>query len=269
MASWYETNQQLQQALQGKDLFVEESALRQEPDCFYGPTATKVKSALPDVVGQMILTDQPWQQPDASRAWGIGPNNTYWVINPNSARKGIWVLDSSSAEAARNAQAAGAPTQYGYYRKVTDTLPPIAQLTAAGLIFESGFTEAYYRDYPDQDPRPKSVPKGAIKVKTYELFGFLNGEPVLVTDVLTYDGPGLYTLADGAQVLVGDSPSDGFNLGGDPGKWGTYYPASTPSQFGLSADKGVLYWDGQRGQVLSGQVLQDIYGPQWKSIIYG
>jgi hypothetical protein len=268
MASWTGTNQELKDALAGKELFVEENALRQEPDCFYGPSATKVKAALPDLLGSMPLTDTPWQQPDASRAWGIGVNNTYWVISPNSTRKGIWVLDSSSAEAAKNAQAAGAPTQYGYYRKVSDQIPPIAQLTAANLLFESGFSEAYYRDYPDQDPRPKTVPKGTVKVKTFELFGFLGGENVLATDVLQYIGPGDYVLADGAQLFFGNAPADGFGLGGDPGKWNTYYPSQTPSAFGLSSDKGVLMWDGQKGVVLTGQVLQDIFGAQWKSIVY-
>ncbi len=269
MASWYETNEELQKALRANTLFVEEDELAQEPNTFFGPTASQVKAALPELLGGMPLTDRPWEQPAASKAWGIGPNNTYWVLDPKSGRKGIWVLDSSSSEATRNAQAAHSATQYGFYRKVTSEIPPIADLMNRGLVFENGFKEAFYRAYPEQDPRPKKQPPISRKVKTFELFGLLNGGPTLATDVLSRVGPGDYVLADGAQLLVGDEPGDGFGLAGDPGKWNLYYPGLSPGSFGLSPDKGVLMWDGEKGVVLSADLLRDIYGDAWKSIIYG
>lgn len=272
MAWWSENNGQLKAALAGKSQFVDEDTLATEPDAFAGPTASAVRSAFPDLLGWVKLTDKPWAQ-GADNYHGIGPNNTYWVLGAKSPNRGIWVLNATSAEAAKNAQDARATTQFGYYLKVTDALPTMKEIQASGLIFAKGFTEAFYRNHPEQDDRPKPPkPRPVVPVKTFEMFGMVGGEPRLLTDVLSKAGPGDYVLADGADIVIGDSPDDGFRLGGDAGvgKWNAYYPGKSPADFGLDPDKGVLRWDGQRGVVMDAATLRDLYSPEnWRTKVYG
>jgi hypothetical protein len=270
MALWTADNGQLKAALAGKNQFVEEDILTTDPDVFVGPSATSVRNAFQDLLGWLKVTDKPWAQ-GAENYHGIGVNNTYWVLG-KSPNRGIWVLNATSAEAAKNAQDARAASQYGFYLKATDQLPTIKDILASGLIFGKGFTDAYYRNFPEQDDRPKPPkPRPVVPVKTYEIFGMLNGEPVPLTDVLFRAGPGDWVLADGADVMIGDSPEDGFNLGGDPGvgKWNAYYAGKSPQDFGLDPDKGVLRWDGSKGVVMDAATLKDIYSPEnWKLKVY-
>ncbi len=272
MAWWTENNGQLKAALAGKSQFVDEDNLGSEPDTFAGPAASTVRTAFPDLLSWVKLTDKPWA-PGADGYHAIGANNTYWVLNAKSPSRGIWALSATSAEAAKNAQEARAATQYGYYIKLTDVLPPIKDILASGLLFSKGFTEAYYRNHPEQDDRPKPPkPRPVVPVKTYEIFGMMNGEPRLLTDVLTKAGPGDYVLADGADIVIGDAPDDGFRLGGEPGvgKWNAYYPGKSPADFGLDPDKAVLRWDGQRGVVMDAAMLKDLYSPEnWRLKVFG
>ncbi len=273
-AWWTKTNDELQRALRSREDLVEEDVLGQN-GAFYGPDANDVKDAFPDLFGDVKLTDKPWEK-GADKAGGIGPNNTYWVLDPKNIYKGVWILDSTSEEAARNAQAAQAMTQYGFYRRVSEAIPPIAEIKAArphgnglGLTFQTGFTEGYYRYHPEQDPRKKASPTAPkIAVRTFELFAMLDGVNVPLSEALTYDGAA-YALVPGAELAVGDSEGDGFGLAGTPGAWPRYYGTQSPAGSGLDADKAVLAWDGSRGWVVPGRTLRDLFGPQWRATIYG
>lgn len=271
MSWWTKTNAELTQALSGREDMLSEDELLQL-GAFAGASASAVKRAFPDLIPGS-LTDKPWEK-GAEKSIGIGPNNTLWVIDPNSLRRGVWVLNASSEEAARNAQAVQAMTQWGYFLRTAETIPPIAELQAAGLTFAKGFTEAYYRFYPEQDPRPKNKPKSSaptVRVTTYEVVGMLGGQPVPLTDVVRYVGGVDYELSEGASIAVTDSADDGFNLAGNPGKWGELYGGQSPAQFGLDRDKGVLFYNGKtgQGQALPAKVLSDWYGPGWRREIYG
>ena len=275
MSWWTEKNETIQKSLRGREGYMGEEELAVIPGTFWGPNADAVKKAFPDLI-QGKLTDKPWA-PGAETTVGIGVNNTYWVIDPTSIHRGVWVLNASSDEASRAANAVMAPTQYGYYIRTSDRIPPIAELKAAGFGFGKGFTEAYYQFYPDQDPRPKASPKievleqAPVRVKTFEVVGMIGGSPVPLTDVIRYVGGSDYELAPGASISVTDNEREGFNLAGSPGKWPLVAGNQSPAQFGLDRDKGVLFWNGNTGraEVLRAKVLMDWYGPGWRREIYG
>ena len=271
--SWFaSTTAEVRRALGNREDFVPEEELNATPGAFAGPAANTVKKAFPELIpGQ--LTDAPWAK-GAENTIGIGVNNTIWVIDPASLRRGVWVLNATSEEAAKAAKDAGATTQWGFFVRTSEQIPPIAELNAKGLTFWKGFTEAYYKYYPAQDPRPKAKPKTAtptVRIVTYEVVGMIGGQPVPLTDVVRHVGGSDYELAPGASIAVTDSDEDGFNLAGDPGKWGELYGTQSPAQFGLDRDKGVLFYNGAtgRGQALPAKVLFDWYGPGWRREIYG
>ena len=271
MAWWTQSNEQLIQSLTNREDLLSEDELSGLPGAFFGATGGAVKKAMPHLI-QGSLTDKPWDK-GADKAVGISTNNTWWVIDPGSLRRGVWVMNATSEEAARNAQNALSPTQWGYFFRTSTEIPPIAELQAAGLTFGKGFTEAYYRYYPEQDPRPKKkAPSGPtappVAVKTYEMVGTLNGQVIPLTEIVRHVGGTDYELADGADLAVADGPEDGFGLAGDPGKWGEYYGGASPSQYGLDRDKAVMFWDGARGKVLPASVLRDWFGANWRAAVY-
>lgn len=112
------------------------------------------------------------------------------------------------------------------------------------------------------------IPGGITGLRTYEVFGILNGNKVPLAMVAVNQG-GRYVQVPGARVLVGDAPTDGFGLAGVPGAWSSLYPGQSPANFGLDADKGVLGSDGTRGWVLTADFLTQVFGPSWRSQIYG
>lgn len=270
MSWWTPRNDELTQALASREDLISEDELSGLPGAFYGSTANVVKKAFPHLIPG-ALTDKPWEK-GAERTIGIGVNNTWWVIDPTSLRRGVWVLNATSDEAARNAQNALSPTQWGYFYRTSTEIPPIAELQAANLTFGKGFTEAYYRYYPQQDPRPKKKAATAtapqVAVKTYEMVGTLNGQVIPLAEIVRHVGGADYELVEGADLAVADSAEDGFGLAGDPGKWGEYYGTTSPAQFGLDRDKAVMFWDGSRGKVLPGNVLRDWFGANWRSSVY-
>jgi hypothetical protein len=275
MAFWTDTNANLQNALAGKSQFVEENKLVAN-GALWGPTPDQLKPLFPQLFPNGAqTTDTPWDS-NAVNCVGIGCNNTYWVLNPQSQYYGVWVLNASSSEAATNAQKANAPTQYGFYAILSTNFPPIASLLASGLPFQANFTNAYYQYFPSQNPLPPGTqtttgPGGTVQpvTKTWEVFGTLNGQKVPLNQVLQQLGPGNWQLAAGGAVNVGTSINDGFGLGGNPGKWALFSGGATPQSFGLSPNQGVLWWDGAQGQVLTGATLADMYSPQpWQPIIY-
>ena len=114
---------------------------------------------------------------------------------------------------------------------------------------------------------PSSTP-GTATLRTYELFGNLNGANVPLNRVVILDSnTGRYSLVPGGRVLVGDSPSDGFGLGGMPGRWSAFY-SDSPAQYGLDADKGVLASDGSRGWVVTAAFLAQVFGASWRAAVY-
>lgn len=103
---------------------------------------------------------------------------------------------------------------------------------------------------------------GAGTIRTIELFGMINGQTVPLVQAVQGG-----QIVPGARVLRGDSPSDGFGLGGTPGRWSAFYGAASPAEYGLPPNTGVLGSDGSRGWVLSAQALQQIFGSNWASVI--
>ena len=103
-------------------------------------------------------------------------------------------------------------------------------------------------------------------LRTVELFGVINGMAVPLTQAVQVGG-GSAQVVPGARVMRGDSPSDGFGLGGTPGRWSSYYGTSSPSEFGLPPTTAVLGSDGQRGWVLTGDFLRQLFGNNWSSVI--
>lgn len=102
-------------------------------------------------------------------------------------------------------------------------------------------------------------------LRTFELFGTLNGAVVPLIRVLSNNG-GRYSVVAGGDVLRADSPAEGYGLSGTPGKWSQVYPGVSPTAYGLDADKGVLGFDGARAWAIPASTLQQIFGANWRSI---
>lgn len=106
-------------------------------------------------------------------------------------------------------------------------------------------------------------------LRTYELFGILNGMNVPLAQVVMLDGnTGRYAVVSGGRVIVGEQPGEGFGLGGFPGRWQVYYGGRSPAEFGLDPDKAVMGSDGSRGWALNAQFLSQVFGSGWRAAIY-
>lgn len=103
-------------------------------------------------------------------------------------------------------------------------------------------------------------------MRTVELFGVVNGSVVPLTRAVTV-GSGGASIAQGARVMRGDAAGDGFGLGGSPGRWAMYYGGTSPADFGLPPNVGVLGSDGSRGWVLNGEFLRQLFGSSWMQVI--
>ena len=133
-----------------------------------------MKKAFPYLI-EGILTDKPWER-GAENAIGIGVNNTFWVLDPRSLKR---ACGSSTRRAKRHRPPRAMPAR----RRNTATscarrsdIPPIAELSAAGLNFGKGFTEAYYSFTPTKI-RAEEQAQGAgrdaatARVRTFEVVG--------------------------------------------------------------------------------------------------
>lgn len=119
-------------------------------------------------------------------------------------------------------------------------------------------------------PLPGNTSGGAGPLRTFELFGIMNGGNVPLSQVVICDtATGRCSVVPGGRVMVGEQPNEGFGMGGVPGRWQQYYGGQSPAQFGLDADKAVLGTDGSRGWVLNAQFLSQIFGGGWRSAVYG
>ena len=247
---------------------------------FCGPPAKTLKKLFPDYFDAVRLTDKPWQE---KTALGIGPNGTFFVLDPNDMDHGVWALNATSTEWVKNAERVGAPMVWGWYMRMSREIPTAAELLEARtpdgmeLSFQDGFWEAYYRHYPEQAPpkKPKPgkqpttpAPPATPAIRTIEVFGQLNGSLMPLKAVLRPVGGGRFGVAPGGQVLIGDAVGDGFGLAGTPGAWSTYYGSRSPAEFGLDPDKGVLGSDGSRGWVLTAEFLSQLIGAHWRSVVY-
>jgi hypothetical protein len=210
----------------------------------------------------VTLTTTPWSAPNAT---AIAQNATFWVWDPANPDYGIWGLTATDNYSVKDAIDKQSPVVVGWYMKIADKLPTLKQMKASGLIWQSGFFDSYLAAHPNEKPKPKPA---EVVTQTFEVVGMMNGSPVPLTDVISYLGGSSYQLAAGASIAVGDSEGDGFNLAGSPGQWSALYPNQLPSDFGLDRDKGVLFWDGSKGQVLPASILMAWFGPGWRGSIY-
>ena len=120
---------------------------------------------------------------------------------------------------------------------------------------------------PTTNTTPTPMPTGG-SMKTYEVFGVYNGRPAPLTQAVNFDratGKVLGVNA-GYRVMATDSPSEGFGLGGTPGRWSSFVTQS-PLYYGLDPDRGILAWDGSRGQVLNASYLLQLFG-DWRQAVY-
>ena len=120
---------------------------------------------------------------------------------------------------------------------------------------------------PTPTTTPTPMPTGG-SMKTYEVFGVLNGRPAPLTAAVNFDRATGRVLGvnAGYRVMATDSPSEGFGLAGSPGRWSSFVTQS-PLFYGLDPDRGILAWDGSRGQVLNASYLLQLFG-DWRQAVY-
>jgi hypothetical protein len=120
---------------------------------------------------------------------------------------------------------------------------------------------------PTTNTTPTPMPTGG-SLKTYEVFGVYNGRPAPLTQAVNFDRATGRVLGvnAGYRVMATDSPSEGFGLAGSPGRWSSFVTQS-PLFYGLDPDRGILAWDGSRGQVLNASYLLQLFG-DWRQAVY-
>ena len=120
---------------------------------------------------------------------------------------------------------------------------------------------------PTPTTTPTPMPTGG-SMKTYEVFGVYNGRPAPLTQAVNFDRATGRVLGvnAGYRVMATDSPSEGFGLAGSPGRWSSFVTQS-PLFYGLDPDRGILAWDGSRGQVLNASYLLQLFG-DWRQAVY-
>ena len=112
---------------------------------------------------------------------------------------------------------------------------------------------------------PSPMPSGGMR--TYEVFGVYGGRPAPLTQAVNFDkNRGVLGVNAGYRVMVTDQPSEGFGLAGTPGRWASFVSGS-PTAYGLDADRGILAWDGSRGQALPSAYLSQLFG-DWRGAVY-
>jgi len=70
-----------------------------------------------------------------------------------------------------------------------------------------------------------------------------------------------------AQLCM--TEDDGYGLGGRPGKWPEAFLQRSPTEYGLDADVGVLYYDedDSRVYVPTSELLVEALGPDWRALL--
>ena len=108
------------------------------------------------------------------------------------------------------------------------------------------------------------IPMG---IQTFEVFGIVGGRLAPMTSAIVNNG-GRWTVVPGASVMITQAPNEGYGLGGIPGRWSTYYAGRSPAEFGLDSDKAVIASDGSRGWALPASMLAQIFGSNWRQVVY-
>ena len=100
------------------------------------------------------------------------------------------------------------------------------------------------------------------------MFGVYGGRPAPLTQAVNFDRASGRVLGvnSGYRVMVTDQAGEGFGLAGTPGRWSSFVSGS-PTAYGLDADRGVLAWDGSRGQALPAAYLSQLFG-DWRGAVY-
>jgi len=114
---------------------------------------------------------------------------------------------------------------------------------------------------------PGTQMPGVPGVQTFEVFGIVGGRLAPMTSAITNNG-GRWTVNPGASVMVTQVANEGFGLGGVPGRWSMYYAGRSPAEFGLDSDKAVMASDGSRGWALPATLLTQIFGSNWRQVVY-
>lgn len=112
---------------------------------------------------------------------------------------------------------------------------------------------------PSWTPLPVAV--------TYEIYGREGRQKRPYLDVVKYRN-GKYNVLQGDSLMVTDSPSAGFGFAGRPGRWSELTDKS-PIDYGLDSDKGVVAWNGRKAYPVPGYELLQLFGPDWRHLIYG
>lgn len=236
----------------------------------WGPNPRQIEEHFPEILSPGVrFTETPWSDLGAT---AMGQFACFWVWDPEHPDYGVWAVAATDGVSAQDATNKQAPVVYGWYHPIAKRLPSYQQMRSSGLPWQNGFFEEYLKKHPNEDPerrrREQALPNDFV---TFEVVGVIDGQPVPLTDIVRHVGGSDYELAAGAQIAVTDSPSDGYNLAGSPGKWPDVYGSQSPAQFGLDRNKGVLFYNGATAhpQVLPAKVLSDWYGPAWRREIYG
>lgn len=109
---------------------------------------------------------------------------------------------------------------------------------------------------------------GTVSVsRTFEVYGIRNGVNVPYLQAVTLAN-GRFQLLAGARLMIGDQPGDGWGYSGTPGRWSATFPGVSPTVYGLDADKGVISFDGAQAQAMSAAMLVQLFGPNWRAIVY-
>ena len=236
----------------------------------WGPNPIQISEHFPEILTSDSYT---WTtDPSRENATAVGDYACFWVWNPKDRDYGVWALAAVDRQSMKDAADKQSPVAYGWYAQIAKKLPTYRQMVDSGLPWQAGFFEAYLRAHPNEDPLKKKKPATLpADFRTYEVLAVIDGQPVPLTDVVRYVGGSDYELAPGASIAISDSEEDGFNLAGEPGKWGELYGTQSPAQFGLDRNRGVLFFNGQtqRAQALPAKVLLDWYGPGWRREVYG
>lgn len=119
---------------------------------------------------------------------------------------------------------------------------------------------------PVAPPVPAVPPEPDASLRTYELYGWIAGNTVPLSRVLSRRASGRIDVAPDGEVRVATRPAEGFGLAGTPGRWREHYPNQSPTVFGLDENTAVMAWDERqnRGLALPASDLETLLGRRWK-----
>lgn len=112
------------------------------------------------------------------------------------------------------------------------------------------------------------VGDGKREFVTLELVAMRGGRAVPLDEVLYVGLSGGREVLPGTTLAIGTDKSEGFGLGGLPGRWADYYPGVEPSAFGLPPASGVLGWAATgakaRAWAVPADLLEELLGSTWR-----